>query len=140
MNPKRSIHHFTDEHGDECSRVALAKAGTFAIVLTADLAHITQAGFTLNWQLDHTGRYAYVRAAEIGTNQTHAISRVITGASRGHIVEYVSGNPLDLRRRNLRVVPRPSRRRSDALADRLAEQFAADVAAVTPVAAQEAHA
>lgn len=61
------------------------------------------------WYVSSSSQIAR-EAQEDARVQRVSLSRLITGAKRGEVVVYLNGNPLDLRRRNLRVLPKAEAR------------------------------
>lgn len=139
-NTHSPIRAFADTKGNHCSAIPLGNNAGEAIIFTADLLELEAHGVPARWVLNDNGTGTkYVRAHRHDDN-TVTVARIIMRASPRQVVEHIDGNRLNLRRDNLRVLPRGKRARAGALAELHAAQFAADIAAVAPVAAQEARA
>lgn len=98
----------TDGHGQRLAHVAMANTDQRATLYADDLDHLLAAGFSAHWQWCKTNpRFRYVLAyarTPAGKQRTITIARLIAGAGKGQVVEYIDGDRANLRRDNLRIV------------------------------------
>lgn len=93
--------HFLSE-GRRCVRVPLASGKGHAELFAKSFDTLTAAGFSPLWSLNSNGNgRAYVKART--TNNQRTVARLITQAGPGQQVDYLDGNPLNLRLDNLKV-------------------------------------
>lgn len=114
---------FRDEHGVNCLRVPLDRAGrSYAIVTEADYRRVRRAGATGAWLLNDAapGR-TYVRTSVRtgrGESTLVMVARLIMSAPPRTVVRYVNGNRLDLRPWNLAVQKGKAKRDDMQLVER----------------------
>ncbi len=93
--------HFLAE-GRHCVRVPLAGDRGHAELYAEDMEALTTAGTSLRWSFNSSGNgYAYVKAAT--HNNMRTVARLLMQAGPGEQVDYLDGNPRNLRRDNLRT-------------------------------------
>lgn len=98
----------TDAHGQRLAHVAMANTDQRATLYAEDLEHLLAAGFSAHWCWARTNpRFRYVLACArtpAGKRRSITIARLIAGAGKGRVVEYIDGDRSNLRRDNLRIV------------------------------------
>lgn len=109
------IEHLTDPCGTEVARVWLSARGPIVTLDASDLQKLIDDGWLpVDWFMPKAKRAGPRR---FGVGYPHAwnarrppekLSRLIAGASRGEIVRYQDRNDLNLRRRNLVLVVKPT--------------------------------
>ncbi|MCB4824280.1 hypothetical protein, partial [Roseicella aerolata] len=109
LPPRRKIEHVRDRDGAPIVRVALP-CGASAKTDPKSFAALEAEGVSLNWTFNENGQRsrAYVRVGMLnaaGTrNNLATVARLITQAPPGSVVHYRDGDPLNLRRDNLKVL------------------------------------
>lgn len=98
---------FRDEHGVNCLRVPLDRAGKqYAIVTASDYNRIQRAGATGAWFLNKDGKIgrAYIRTMIPTGHRSRAlamVARLVMEAEPRTVIRYVNGDCFDLRPWNL---------------------------------------
>lgn len=115
----------TDANGQHLAHVAMANTDQRATLYTDDLERLLVAGFSPYWQWCKTNkRFRYVLAyarTPTGKQRSITLARLIAGAGKGQMVEYIDGDRSNLRRDNLQIVRSSGRTRTpaDAILPRL---------------------
>jgi hypothetical protein len=106
------IWHRTLPDGSRIAEVPLT-GGKFVTVDQADLDRLNALGMSPAWSLNSNGRgHHYVRAhapSAFGVPSLVQVARVIMEPPPGHVIKYLDGDRLNLRRINLAAVRRTSR-------------------------------
>ncbi len=78
-----------------------------AVVDAADLEALRAAGYSTRWFLNRSGSgHPYVRVASRRyAGGVETVARIILQPGRNRVVSYRDGDPLNLRRANLMVMP-----------------------------------
>ncbi|MBA2077048.1 hypothetical protein [Rhodanobacter sp. PCA2] len=98
----------TDADGQRLAHVAMANTDQRATLYAEDLDRLLVAGWSQHWSWCKTNpRFRYVLAyarTPAGKQRSITIARLIAGAGKGQVVEYIDGDRSNLRRDNLRIV------------------------------------
>ena len=93
-----------DDDGQRCTRIPLARYGNCAILYAEDLEELARRGYLLRMQVSYNRGHAvgYVHLRDPRNNGVnHVVARLILGAPPRTVVRYRDGNRLNLRRSNL---------------------------------------
>lgn len=108
----------TDANGQHLAHVAMANTDQRATLYADDLERLLLAGFSPYWQWCKTNqRFRYVLAnarTPTGKKRSITLARLIAGAGKGQMVEYIDGDRSNLRRDNLQIVRSSGRTRTPA--------------------------
>lgn len=85
--------------------IKLSNSADSAVVDQKTLCALHEAGVSMSWFLNSDGSgNSYVRVAQKG--KPVAVSRLITKAAKGSLVQFKDGNKLNLCASNLRIIHR----------------------------------
>lgn len=90
----------------EVARVPLGRnASLHAEIYRDDFDFLVKLGLSPNWSSYKNVTGNYVTASAVDTPSKHVlVARVLMDAGAGQVVRYADGNPLNMRRENLRLV------------------------------------
>jgi hypothetical protein len=88
------------------ARVPLGgEPGLYAEMWKDDYDFLVKLGLSPNWACYRSKNAFYVTAAAVDTPSNRVlVARVLVDADAGQVVRYADGNPLNMRRENLRLV------------------------------------
>jgi len=96
----------TYQDGDRLlARVPLGRSDLKAEMWKEDFGFLIKLGLSPNWSSykNETGNYVTASAVDTPSNRV-LVARVLMDAAEGQVVRYADGNPLNMRRENLRLV------------------------------------
>ena len=118
--PRRPIYRTTDDRsGDPIVCVPLPDGTREAVCDAADYDALAARGLVSGWTYNSAGRRGYghgyvrCRCTRLGRS-LETVARLIVDVGSGYMIRYRDGNPLNLRRHNLRHVSRSRRKRGKA--------------------------
>ncbi len=99
INSKRPVH--ISEDGQTV--FVTLKCGSTAMIDRDDFERLQEEGMSFNWFMITNGQgKSYVGTHHTRLDNIITVSRQIMRAKRGEVIYYLSGDPLDLRKSNLR--------------------------------------
>lgn len=111
MRKQRMPIYTRDTDQREIALVPLANHYQPAKILKDDFIALVDAGYSANWTFNDNGSgLQYVRCKDAKRGNLSSVARLILTPPRNRVIKYRDGNHLNLRRDNLILAPRNTKR------------------------------